>query len=121
MRLFFALSTAMSFVVKGADYTNAYAKPPSPKQPTYVRIDDAFVDWYRSHHGNEVGRLLVLLVLKALQGHPEAGALREKHINKILSQYRVHTTRAKYLSRYDRREGRPSVPTSRRHCCKSLP
>jgi hypothetical protein len=60
---------------------------------TYVRIDDAYADCYRSRHGKEVDRSLVLLVLKALQGHPEAGALWEKHINKILDDLDiVYTT-----------------------------
>ena len=81
----------MGFVVTGADYTNAFAISPSPTQPTYVRIDDAFVDWYRSRHGKEVDRLLVLLVLKALQGHPKAGALWEKQINNIYLNI-VYTT-----------------------------
>jgi hypothetical protein len=84
MRLFFALSAAMGFVVMGADCTNAYANSLSPTQATYVRIDDAYTDWYHSRHGNEVDRSLVLPVLKALQGHPEAGTLWEKHTNKIL-------------------------------------
>jgi hypothetical protein len=84
MRLFFALSAAMGFVVMGADCTNAYTNSPSPTQATYVRIDDAHANWYRSRHGKEVDRSLVLPVLKALQGHPEAGALWGKHINKIL-------------------------------------
>jgi hypothetical protein len=38
-----------------------------------IRINAAYADWYRSRHGKEVDRSLVLLVLKALQGHPEAG------------------------------------------------
>jgi hypothetical protein len=96
MRLFFALSAAMGFVVKGADCTNtnAYANSPSPTQPTFVWIDDAYADWYRARHGKDVDRSLVLPVLKALQGHPEAGALWEKHINKILDDldivYTIH-------------------------------
>jgi hypothetical protein len=36
-------------------------------------------------HGNEVDGSFLLLVLNALQGHPEYGALWEKHINKILN------------------------------------
>jgi hypothetical protein len=75
MRLFFALSAAMGFVVMGADCTNPYTNSPSPTQATYVRIDEAYADWYRSRHGKEVDRSLVLPVLKVLQGHPEAGAL----------------------------------------------
>jgi hypothetical protein len=44
MRLFFALSTAMGFVVMRADCTNAYTNSPSPTQATYVRMDDANAD-----------------------------------------------------------------------------
>jgi hypothetical protein len=69
MRLFFALTAAMGFVVIGADCTKAYVNSPSPAQPTYIRIGDAKIEWYRSRHGKEVDRSLVLPVLKALQGH----------------------------------------------------
>jgi hypothetical protein len=44
MHLLFALSAAMGFVVLGVDCTNTYANFLSPSQPTYVRIDDAYVD-----------------------------------------------------------------------------
>jgi hypothetical protein len=89
MRLFFALSAAQGFVVLGADCTNAYANSPSPTQQTFVRIDDCYADWYRSRYGKEVDRTLVLPVLKALQGHPEAGALWETHINNILDDLKI--------------------------------
>jgi hypothetical protein len=56
MRLLFALSAAMGFVVMGADSTNAYTNSPSPTKPTYVRIDDTYADWHRSRHGKEVDR-----------------------------------------------------------------
>jgi hypothetical protein len=90
----------LRFAQMGADCTNAYAKSPSPTQPTFVRIDDAYADWYRSRHGKEVDRSLVLPVLKALQGHPEAGALWEKHINKILDDLDiVYTTHERSIYR----------------------
>jgi hypothetical protein len=89
MRLFFILSAAMGFVVMGADCTYAYANSPSPTPATYVRIDDDYADWYRSRHGKEVDRSLVLPVVKASQGRSEAGALWEKHINKILDDLDV--------------------------------
>jgi hypothetical protein len=58
---------------------------------------------------------LFLPVLKAFQGHPVAGALRKAHQQAPRRpRYRAHQTRANYLSGYDRREGRPSVPTSDR-------
>ena len=40
--------------------------------------------WYQARHGVKLDRSLVLPVLKAIQGHPEAGRLWEEHINKIL-------------------------------------
>jgi hypothetical protein len=106
MRLFFALSAAMSFVVMGADCTNTYANSPSPTQATYVRIDDAYANWYLFRQGKEGDRSLVLPVLKALEGHPEAGALWEKHINKILDDFDiVYTThkRSIYGGKIDRK------------------
>jgi hypothetical protein len=92
IRLFFALSAAMDFVVMGAYCTNAYANYSSPPQATYVRIDDAYADWYCSRHRKEVDRSLVLPVLKALQGYPEAGALWEKHTNKTLDDLDIVCT-----------------------------
>jgi hypothetical protein len=87
------LSAAMGLVVMGADYTNAYANSLSPTQPTYVWNDGTYTDWYRSRHGKEVDRSLVLPAFDALKGHPEAGGLWEKHINKILDDFHiVYTT-----------------------------
>jgi hypothetical protein len=86
MRSFFTLS--------------AYANAPSPTQPTYGRIDDAYSDWYHSRHGKEVDRSLVLLVLKALQEHPEAVTLRKNRINKILDDLGiVYTTHERSIYR----------------------
>jgi hypothetical protein len=69
-----------------------FVKSPLPTQATFVRIDDAYVDWHRSRHGKEVDRSLALPVLKALQGRPEAGALWEKHINKVLDDFDIVST-----------------------------
>jgi hypothetical protein len=100
IRLFFALSTAMGIVVMGADCANAYTNSPSPTQPTYVQIDDAYADWYRSRHGKEADSSLVLPVLKALQGHPDAGALWKMHIKKILDDLDiVYTTQERSIYR----------------------
>jgi hypothetical protein len=84
MRLFFALSAAMTFVVMGADCTKTCANSSSSTQATGFRVDDVHVDWYRSRHGKEIDRSMVLPVFKVLQGHPEAGALWEQYINKSL-------------------------------------
>jgi hypothetical protein len=80
----------MGFVVMGADCINAYVNSPSPTQATDVRIDDAYANWYRSRHGKEVDRLLVLPVLKGMYGNPEAGALwKSTSTRSRRSRYRV--------------------------------
>jgi hypothetical protein len=72
----------------------------SPTQPTYVRIDDACVNWYRSRHGKLVDRSMVLPVLEALQRHSEAGALWAKHTNKILDDLDImYTTHERSIYR----------------------
>jgi hypothetical protein len=63
------LSATMGLVVMGADYNNADGNSPSPTQATYVQIDDAYADWYRSRHGKEIDRSLVLPVLKPKPVH----------------------------------------------------
>jgi hypothetical protein len=84
-RLFFALAARLSYRVFGGDAQDAFAHSPGPTVPTFVHIDDAYADWYATKHGIPVDRSMVLPVLRALQGHPEAGRLWEAHINHILS------------------------------------
>ena len=45
-----------------------------------------FVDWYKKRTGVTLERDLVMPVLRALQGHPEAAKLWEAHISGILSE-----------------------------------
>jgi hypothetical protein len=73
---------------------------PSPTQPTYVRIDDAYADGYRSRHRKEVNCSLMKPVIKTLQGHPEAGVMLEKHTNKIIDELNiVYTTYERSICR----------------------
>ena len=92
MRLFFALSSALGLTVLKTDANNAYANSPAPQVPTFVRIDDAYAEWYYTKHGIHLDRSLVLPVLHALQGHPESGALWERHINGILAKHGFKST-----------------------------
>ena len=83
-RLFFALAAHKGYQVFGGDAQDAYAHSPPPEVPTFVTIDDQYADWYETRFNKPLDRTKVLPVMHALQGHPEAGKLWEKHINSIL-------------------------------------
>jgi hypothetical protein len=61
--MLFVPSVAISFVVIGAERTDACASASSPGQPTNVRVDNTYADCYRSRHEKEVDRSVVLPVL----------------------------------------------------------
>jgi hypothetical protein len=79
-----ALSANLNYVIYKGDVRDAYAHSPGPETPTFIRICDQFADWYRERKGTSVNRSHVIPLLRALQGHPEAGRLWEEHINGIL-------------------------------------
>ena len=83
-RLFFALAAASRYKVYGGDATDAYAHSPPPERPTFIALDDAYIDWYQHRFNITLDRSLVLPVQHALQGHPKSGRLWEEHINCIL-------------------------------------
>ena len=85
MRLFIAICADKNYIIGDGDAINAYAQSHPPEEPTFVRIDDQYADWYQSKYGVAVDRRKVLPVLHASQVHPESGALWAKHISKILS------------------------------------
>jgi Reverse transcriptase (RNA-dependent DNA polymerase) len=85
MHLFFALAAAEGMIVTFGDTTNAYQQAPPPTEQCYLTIDDAYLSWYKKRHGQALDpRTHINFVFKSLQGHPEAGALWEKMITKIL-------------------------------------
>jgi len=51
-----------------------------------MKLDDAFRAWYLERTGVLLDKDLVLPVLRALQGHPEAARLWEEHISAILEK-----------------------------------
>jgi hypothetical protein len=84
MRMFFAIASARGLVIHTGDCTNAYANADLPTHPTFLGIDEAYSDWHFRCTGASLTPGFVLPINKALQGHPEAGALWEKHIVGIL-------------------------------------
>jgi len=85
MRLFFALAALHGLIVIVADTSNAFQQLPPPTEQCYLQIDEAYRSWYRKHYNMDVNSTTHVVPLnKALQGHPEAGALWERMIVGIL-------------------------------------
>jgi hypothetical protein len=85
MQLFYALSAALDLVIVFTDTKNAYQQSSPPTEPYYLEIDDAYHCLYCKQFGNDIDPCkYVVLVHRALQGHPEAGVLWEKMIVSIL-------------------------------------
>jgi hypothetical protein len=84
-RLFWAVVAHKNLVAYGADVSNAFAEAPPPAHPSYLRIDDAFRDWWENHlHRPPIPKHhTVVKVNNAIQGHPESPRLWEKLIDQI--------------------------------------
>jgi len=91
-RLFIALCTADNLTIYGGDANDAFAHSPGPSMPTFMKLDDAFHDWNLEGTGVLLDKDLVLPVLRALQGHPEAARMWEKHISAILKNVGIKNT-----------------------------
>ena len=83
-RIFWSLSALHNRKVYGADASNAFAEAPPPKAPLYLRIDDAYKEWYESKTGLTIPAASYVQVFHAIQGHPEAPRLWQDHIDGIL-------------------------------------
>jgi hypothetical protein len=92
-RIFWALSALNGMKVLGADAGNAFGEAPPPVEPFYMSIDEQFRTWWTECLGNDpIPEGSVLPVNHALQGHPEAPRLWEKHIVKILGNLGFKST-----------------------------
>jgi hypothetical protein len=54
LRIFFALAAAENLIVYGGDARDAFAHSPGPSVPTFLRLDDAFIDWYATAYGKQL-------------------------------------------------------------------
>eukprot|EP00957_Ditylum_brightwellii_P169197 12878492-Ditylum_brightwellii.AAC.1 len=92
MKLFTTIASLHNYIIIGTNATNAYVQSPPPTEPTFMCIDDQYADWYFNKCGTHLDRKMVLPVLHALQGHPESGALWERHVFAILKSLGFTTT-----------------------------
>ena len=85
LRLFFATCAAKGYIVGFGDVNNAYQQSPPPSVDFFIEIDNTVEDWYFRRFGIRLNRFKeVIPLLRALQGHPEAGVLWERMITDIL-------------------------------------
>jgi hypothetical protein len=86
-RLFYAVAAAENLLIYRADVPNAFAEASPPKQGFFIRPDCAFNEWWVNHKQlPPIPPGCVILVLSAMQGHPESPCLWEKHADKILRE-----------------------------------
>ena len=85
LRLFLAMCAQRGYCVVFGDVENAYQQSPPPSVDCFLEVDDTIKDWYLRRFGIKLDRLKEVIPLyKALQGHPEAGALWERMITDII-------------------------------------
>ena len=73
---------ALHYCAIGCDIANAFAEAPGPEKIFYMKIDEAFQDWWVNHKGREpLDTKWVIPVLKNLQGHPEAPRLWNRYVH----------------------------------------
>ena len=75
-RIFWAIPALTNKIVYRSDASNAFAETPAPKAPLYLRIDQAYKDWYKKKYDKEVPDThSYVRVQHVIQGHPESPRL----------------------------------------------
>lgn len=94
-RLFWAITAQKGLVAYGADCSNAFAEAPPPQHPLYLRIEEAFREWWVHHLKRSPipENHTVVRVKHAIQGHPESPRLWEQLMDKILRDTGLQPTR----------------------------
>ncbi len=75
-----------NLLIYGADVSNTFAEAPPPKQGFYIRPDKVFLEWWASKTDGRkpIPSGYVILVMSAMQGHPESPRLWERLIDRLL-------------------------------------
>jgi hypothetical protein len=83
--LFYTIAVVENSLIFGADVSNAFAEAPPPEQSFYIYPNKGFHIWWVKHKQRPptpAGHVIPILL--AMQGHPEAPCLWEKHADAIL-------------------------------------
>ena len=83
-RIFWSLCAAKNKTIYGADVANAFAEAPPPKSRLWLKIDDAYRNWWKHKHHEDLPPESYVECHHAIQGHPESPRLWQLHIDSIL-------------------------------------
>lgn len=92
MKIFFALSALLGYVIVDLDAVNAYAQGGRPYDTCYLEVDSQYRDWYFNRFGIRIPDGHVLPVLRPLQGHPDAGEVWQTKVNAVLTSFGFKST-----------------------------
>ena len=73
-RILMGIAAEQGLTLSGIDATDAYIDSPAPNE-TYLMIDNAYADWYKSKFDRNFNCCHILPVYHCLQGHPESGKM----------------------------------------------
>ena len=84
-QIFWAIAVLTNKIVYGSDASNAFAEAPVPKAPLYLRIDQAYKDWYKARYNTDIPQHQSYVRVKhVIQGHPKSPCLWQDFIDNIL-------------------------------------
>jgi hypothetical protein len=79
--LFIAFTAQLGFLIEDGDVVNAYTHVDAEGPTIYLSVDDVFQAWYLERYHLELPLGSCAPLLKAMQGHPEAGNWWSKHFD----------------------------------------
>jgi hypothetical protein len=81
LHMFVALAAILGFLIEDGDVVNAYAHADAEGPAIFLITDEVFQSWYKDRLGIDLPRGTCVPLLKAIQGHPEAGNWWSKHFD----------------------------------------
>jgi hypothetical protein len=81
LRMVVAIAAIFGFLIEDGDVVNAYAHADAEGPTIYLVVEDVFQSWYQARFRVTLPLGSCVPLLKAMQGHPEAGNLWSKHFD----------------------------------------
>jgi hypothetical protein len=82
LRLFIALLAYLGNLIQDGDVVNAYAHAPAQGTSIYISVDEVFQAWYFQRFTKMLPFGTCIPILKAMQGHPNAGTWWSEHFDR---------------------------------------